>query len=736
MDTTGNTRLSRRPAFWLAFVLLFTSLGAGLLWATSRDDRLDYPETRRDSVVDRYHGVDIPDPYRWLEDLDSAETHAWMASQEQVLASFLDAERVERIQRQIEALGKTGARYSAPIHAGGRYLYTAREPEQKHAVIYSRHGLQQNEASTVLDPNVLLSDSQSFGGFTMSSTGRYLVYAVTESGSRWGRGSILDVETGRTMADTLDGVRGAATVWIQDDRGFFYFSYGSSDHLRKGTAEPLPRLRYHAMASASPAEDRTADAVVFERPDQPNWLYTPAISRDHKTLILAVYEGTASHNRVLIADLSTPGSPTAGLKFVELLGDGKHTFQFLGSRGDRFYFYTNHQAPNGRIVAIDRHRSDQRFVEVVPEQKDILAGGSTAGGNAMNLIGDRLVLLYRRVTVGVVRVFGLDGQQQHELTLNAGWIGSGLVGDDRAPGEAWYTFNGFVTPSTVFRLDLESGESRPFIQRQLPIDPDDYVLANVHYRSKDGTQVPLFIAHKRGLERDGTRPAFMYAYGFGGWTASPWYQPQMLAWLEMGGVYVLPGVRGGGEYGDSWRDAGIRLNRQTAIDDYIAAVEWLVAERYTAPGKVVANGWSASGSLAATAVLQRPDLFGAGLIGIPSLDLLRYQHFTAFRGWTRGFGSSDHPEEFQVLRAISPYHNLREDRCYPPFLVTVGEHDETTPPMHGYKFTAALQHKAGCPQPAFVRIVRGAGHAFGTNPVDSRRTFAQEIAFLSQVLDL
>ena len=382
------------------------------------------------------------------------------------------------------------------------------------------------------------------------------------------------------------------------------------------------------------------------------------------------------------------------------------------------------------------------------ESEEVLAGGSSAGGNAMSMIGERLVLLYRRANLAMLRVHRLDGRLEHEVPLAAGWIGSGLVGSDAVPGEVWFSFNGFVEPSTAYRLDLESGERRPFVRRELPIDPDDYRLEHVFYRSADGTRVPLFVAQKRTARaRDGKSPVFMYGYGFGGWVAVPWYQPHILAWLEQGGTFAMPGIRGGGEYGDAWRDAGIRLNRQNAVADYIAAAEWLVAERYTSAGKVVANGWSASGSLAAAAVMQRPEVFGAALIGIPSLDMLRYHHFTAVPGWTRGYGSSDHPEEFKVLHSYSPYHgvlDLDAGRCFPPTLVTVGEKDDVTPPLHGYKFVAALQHqqhRAGagqgaspCASPALLKVVRGAGHGFGTTPAQSRRTYAEELSFLSRVL--
>ncbi len=708
---------------------------------------LDYPEARRGAQVDVYHGVEVTDPYRWLEDLEAAETRAWMASQESLLTSYLDRDRVAYLERRIVALGETGATTSVPTFAGRRYFYTVREPQQRLAVIFARRDPEGGE-TVVLDPNDLLAESQRLGGFSLSPAGRYLVYRVVENGTRWGDLKIFDLETGATLGETIDGVAGATTVWKPDESGFYYVDYGRTESLKSGGSDAVARVRFHPVGG-----EADADAVVFPRRSPggtqadtaPGALFSLARSGDGRYLALAVYEGSADVNRLFYADL-TAGVPD----FVELATDGEHAYQFLGSSDDRFYLYTNHSAPNGRIVALDRRSErapSERWTEVVAESDDVLAGGSSVGGNAMTLVGDRLVLLYRRANLAVIRVFSLGGRLEHEIPLAAGWIGSGLVADDAMPGEVWYSFNGFVEPSTVYRLDLETGKARRAGRRGLPIDPADYLLEHVFYPSSDGTRVPLFVARKHGVRRDGSSPVFMYGYGFGGWVAVPWYQPHILAWLEMGGTFAMPGIRGGGEYGDAWRDAGIRLNRQTAIDDYVAAAEWLIAERYTSAGKVVANGWSASGSLAAAAVQQRPELFGAALIGIPSLDMLRYHHFTALPGWTRGYGSSEDPEEFKVLYGYSPYHQAQGDgRCTPPTLVTVGEKDEVTPPLHGYKFVAALQHqrrRAGgaqeavqCASPALLKIVRGAGHGFGTTPEQSRRTYAEELSFLAQALGL
>ncbi len=720
----------------IARLALTLAVASTLALTGARAETLDYPAARRDAQVDVYHGVEVPDPYRWLEDLDAEPTQAWMASQEALLESFLDRERVARLERRIEALGETGASAGVPIHAGGRYVYTVQAPGARHSVIMARQGLNGDDV-TVLDFNRLLGDDRAFRGFSLSPGGRYLAYQTAESGSPWGELKLLEMASGKTLDARIDGVSSATTAWRADESGFYYVDYGHTEELASGGAEPRARLRFHRLG-ADPANDE----VAFARPDSPGAFFTLAPSGGGRFLAVAVYEGNGAVNRLFIADLAGPAPDAATPDFVELAGDGVHAYQFLGHRGGRFFLYTNHGAPNGRVVTVDPRRTG--FAEVVPESDEVLAGGSSVGGNAMAMIGDRLVLLYRRANLALLRVHRLDGRMERELPLAPGWIGSGLIGDDAVPGEAWYSFNGFLEPSTVYRLDLTSGERRPFFERRLPIDPEDYVVEHAHYASKDGTKVPLFVAHKRGLARDGKTPVFMYGYGFGGWVAVPWYQPHILAWLEMGGVFAMPGIRGGGEYGDAWRDAGIRLNRPNAIDDYVAAAEWLIRERYTSAGRVVANGWSASGSLAATAAIQRPELFGAALIGIPTLDMLRYHHFTALPGWTRGFGSSDDLAEFRVLHGYSPYRKVveagSEDACAPPTLVTVGEKDPTASPLHGYKYVAALQHRragaARCQSPALLKIVRGAGHAFGTTSEQRRRTYAEELTFLAQVLDL
>jgi len=353
----------------------------------------------------------------------------------------------------------------------------------------------------------------------------------------------------------------------------------------------------------------------------------------------------------------------------------------------------------------------------------------------MTLVADNIVLLYRLGPIANIKLFDLSGNLKKKIDLKTGWIGSGLVGTKSVP-EIFYSLNTFSQPSTIYRLDLKTGQNKPFFTRELPIDPDDYESKYVFYQSKDGTKIPMFITYKKGLQLNGKNPVYMYGYGFGGWVAVPWYQPHMLTWLDLGGIYAMPGIRGGGEYGEAWKEAGIRLNRQNAIDDYIAAAEYLIDQKYTSPKLMVANGWSASGSLAAASIMQRPELFGAGMIGIPSLDLLRYQHFTPFKGWTTGYGSADIEEEFKVLYSYSPYHNIKNDVCYPPIMVTVGEMDQTTPPQHAYKFIARMQYNQPCENPILMKVVRGGGHGFGTTADQRREVYSQELTFLVKVLGL
>ena len=704
----------KSPVLFLHFIFLLSPF---LLKAQQAHP--SYPEAEQVRQVDNYHGMMVSDPYRWMEDTQSPETRAWIDDQEAYLKQYLDndQERV-MIRKWIDKLGETGSNYSVPVEAGGQLYYTINKPELKHNVIYRQAG-EEGKAEVIFDPNQEFKEEQSFGGFSVSPDGQTLVYFSRSGQNRWGDLSLYSLKEKQHLPVSIEGTASAGVAWNAHGTGFYYLSYGKSKALNEGNSSPKTTVHFHQIGS-SVAEDKH----IYSQPDNPNLLISIMASHDRKAMIMATFEGRSDRNKVYWVNQE---------EVKPLFEDGQYRYNFIGNRGDQYYFFSNKEAPNGKVISVDlRH---QKIKTIIAEQEATLAGGSSAGGNAMNLIGEHLVLLYRVGTRSSIRVFDLKGREQHHFPLETGWIGSGLVGHPQGD-KARFSLNTFLDPSTVYQIDLKTGKIDKFFNRPLPIDANDYVTENILYPSKDGTSIPLYIAYKKGLKKDGSNPVFMYGYGFGGWVAVPWYQPQLLTWLELGGIYVLPGVRGGGEFGDAWRDAGIRLNRQNAIDDYIAAAQWLVDQQYTSPGKVVANGWSASGSLAAAATMQRPDLFGAAMIGIPSLDMLRYQHFTAFKGWTRSYGSSDNKAEFEALYRWSPYQNIRQMQCYPPMLVTVGEKDQTTPPQHGYKFVAALQQHQNCGQPVLLKIVRGAGHSFGTSSEQSKETYTDELLFLVKVLGL
>lgn len=683
---------------------------------------LKYPEAAKADQIDHYHGFNIQDPYRWMEDTEHKNTQQWMHQQEDLLRTYVeDVPLREKIRKDIERLDDTGPGYSVPTEASGQYFFQKNAPDQKHAIIYRQMGLD-GKPTVLFDLNTHFGDKdKNYGGYRVSPDGKKMAFLVSEDQSRWGDLHILSIKDQKVQKDKIGGIPGISLVWNSNSKGFYYITYGDTEKLKTKEDQPIPVVKYHQLGEA-PEKDQ----VVFARPDVPSAIFTTAVTQDKSHLVITMYEGRSDQNKAYLIDMESGQSSG-------LIEKSEHLYAFIGKKDSDYYFYTNKEAPNGKVIKINP--DTKNHITVIPEQKSTLAGGSSQGGNAMNLVGDHLVLLYRDGTQPYIRVYNLKGLLQHEVKLETGWIGSGMVGHSDGKA-AWYSLNTFLEPSTVYRLDLETGQSKAFFERTLPIKLEDYVTKNVLYTSKDGTKVPLFIAHKKALKLDGSNPVFMYGYGFGGWVAVPWYQSHMLTWLEMGGIFVMPGIRGGGEYGDAWRESGILHNRQNAIDDYLAAAEYLIEEGYSSKGKVVANGWSASGSLAAAAVLQRPDLFGAALIGIPSLDLLRYQHFTAFKGWTRSYGSSENKDEFETLIAWSPYHNIETMRCYPPMLVTIGEKDEVTPPQHGCKFVAAMQEHQNCGQPVMLKVVWDSGHGFGNSSEQRRETFTDELCFLVKALGM
>ncbi len=473
------------------------------------------------------------------------------------------------------------------------------------------------------------------------------------------------------------------------------------------------------------------EAVVYSPPAEPGLLVGYTVSDDGRYLVITLRDGSSSQNRVLIQELDGAGRRPA----VALMPAADANYTFLGSEGPRLYFFTDQGAPRGRVIAVDLRRPGRRhWMVVVPEAPEPIAANSAVGGNALGMFGDRFVLMYLKDGRPVLRVFDREGRLEFEPPLPAGGlVWGGFAGRQRDP-EVFFRFLGLTEASTVYRLDLAKKRSSVFLDSPTPFDADSIAIEQVFYRSADGTRVPMFLAYRKGLRRDGRSPAFMYGYGAFGWVSFLYYQPFVLNWLELGGIYAQPAVRGGGEYGEPWHEAGARRRKQNVIDDYLAAAEWLVANRYTSASRLVANGGSASGGLAAAAILQRPDLFGAAVIDRPVLDMARFHRFSQASYWLPEFGSPDDPDDLRALLAWSPYHNIRDGRCYPPTLVMAGERDQVAVPLHAYKFTAALQAAQGCANPVLLKVMWGAGHNFGTTPEQSAGSWADQTAFLIRAL--
>lgn len=706
---------------WIAVVL------AVLVWAASLGAQEEPPEARRGDHVDVYHGVEVPDPYRWLENVSAPEVERWARGQDAFARSFAAAYPGRgRIGRMIREATEV-TRYSPPVRRGGRYFFTTflntggpAPPRSLHVRSTLESG---GETRTLIDREALGARGLSLVLATPSPDGRRVAYGVVETGSAAMTLRVLDVASGETLEDELRGLlRGRSSVsWTEGGRGFFYESFagGTAGEPRTALVED-ETLRYHRVGT-SQAEDRE----VFAGPPGEGRSLSHGITRDHRFLVLEVREPETGGDAVHYVDLEDDG-----LRVRELVAEEGATYSFVGGRGTELWFRTDEDAPRGRVVGIDVTRPEPaRWREVVPEAEEAITNwlGATA-------VGDALVVGYLKDALNLIRVYGLDGSFRYRVELPyPGSLWSGIVGR-RGDSEAYYSLSGLVDPGSVYRLDIRTGESALVFAPDASHDPEDFRTEQVFYRAPDGTRIPMFLVRAEGRSAPGPRPVFMYGYAFN-WAAAPWYQPHMVAWLRMGGIWALPNTRGGAAYGEAWHRAGAGRKKQTAIDDYVAAARWLIAEGITTPDLVVANTSSAGGPIGGAAVVQHPELFGAAVLDYPILDMLRYDRFTVARSWRSEYGTSRNPEDFRALLGYSPVHNLREGTCYPATLVAPGELDETAPPLHAYKFVASLQHAQGCAAPIALRVSWGAGHASGATPRRSVENWTDQLSFLARVLE-
>jgi prolyl oligopeptidase len=687
----------RRAARQAACIALAAVISTGcVIGHGHRDTARVYPPTATTNQVDDYHGTLVADPYRWLEDDSAPETKAWVEAQNKLTFDFLG--RIPQraaIKKRLTELWNY-ERFGVPFKEGGRYFITHNDGLQNQSVLYTMTSLEA-EPALLLDPNKLSDDGTvALTDFVVSDDGNMMAYGLSRGGSDWQEWRVRDVRTGVDLPDDIHWVKFSVASWTKDNKGFFYCRYDEpkKEDEMKGV-NYFHKLYYHLLGTR-----QSEDKLVYERRDQKEWGFQGDVTEDGHYLIIYVSQGTDTRNRIFYRDLTQPGAP-----IVELLNDFDAAYDFIGNVGTEFYFRTDLKAAMGRVIAIDITKPDRaNWREVVPEGPDRLQG--------VTLVNDELIGDYLKDAHTATRIYRRDGSLVREVALPGIGNASGF-GGKRRDTETFYAFTSFNTPAAIYRYDLPTGTSTVFRQPKLAFNPDDFETTQVFYHSKDGTRVPMFISYKKGLKLNGKNPTYLYGYGGFDISLTPSFSPAILLWMEMGGVFAMPSLRGGGEYGEDWHHAGMKQNKQNVFDDFIAAAEWLIANHYTRPAKLAIGGGSNGGLLVGASLTQRPDLYGAALPAVGVMDMLRFQKFTIGWAWASEYGSSDNPSDFKTLYAYSPLHNIRPGTRYPATLITTGDHDDRVVPAHSFKFAATLQAAQATAKPVLIRIETRAGHGAG-----------------------
>jgi prolyl oligopeptidase len=703
-----------------AVALLLVGATAAGCGGASNESRLSYPDTRTVDHVDDYFGTSVPDPYRWLEDLDSPETAEWVEAQNRVTEAYLSAipERAAITARLTELWDYE--RYGTPSREGDRYVFARNDGLQNQAVIYHADSLTA-APEVLLDPNELSPDGTvAVSDLSFSADGRYMAYSLADGGSDWVEWHVRDVEAGEDLPDVLTHSKFGGAAWRRDGAGFYYNHYIVPDGTQSLSAVNRDqKVYFHALGSS-----QDDDILVYERPDHPDWIFAADVTEDGRLLVVYQAEGTDPKVRVFVQDLTD----SAG-RIEPWLDEFDAEYRVVGNDGDRMYVYTNKEAPRYRLVAIDRRDPAVAWETLIsePSGRDVLAN--------VSMIADRFVVVLRTDAHEQLKVYGLDGAFERDVPLPT--IGAvGGVSGKRTHTEGFYSFTSFTYPTSVFRYDFGTSVSSVFRQPEVSFDPDEYETSQVFYASKDGTRVPMFLSYRKGLERDGTNPTILYGYGGFAIAMTPAFSAANLHWMELGGIYAVANIRGGNEYGQEWHDAGRLDHKQNVFDDFISAAEFLIAEGYTSTPKLAISGGSNGGLLVGAVVNQRPDLVGAALPAVGVMDMLRFHEFTIGWAWTSDYGSSETEEGFETLIEYSPLHNIEPGVRYPATLITTADHDDRVVPSHSFKYAATLQRAQSGEAPVLIRIETRAGHGAGKPTTKRIEERADVVAFLVRVLNI
>ncbi len=680
-----------------------------------------YPKTATVDHVDSYHGVEIADPYRWLEDdvRENPDVKAWVDAQNEVTFAYLEQipER-ERIAARLEELWDY-EKFSVPVKEGGRYFYRRNDGLQNQSVLYLQPTLDA-EPEELIDPNEWSEDGTiALASYLPSPDGRYLAYLVQDGGSDWRTARVLDLESRELLEDRLEWLKFTGLAWAADGSGFYYSRYPEPEEGAEfQSLNKEQTLYFHRIGTG-----QSEDVVAYGRPDEPDWGFSGSVTDDGAYLVITIWKGTDARYQIAVQDLREAGSKP------EMLIEGfDNDYSLAGSDGSTLFFRTDLDAPKGKLIAIDLNEPERGgWRTLMPEGEHVL--------EQVTRVGDHFVAEYLKDARSDIVIATLAGAPVRTVELPGVGVASGFNGKTGDP-ETFYSFSSYNVPPTIHRYDVATGGSDVFKRSEVDFEPSDYVVEQVFYNSKDGTRVPMFIAHRTDVEIDGNRPTLLYAYGGFSISLKPFFNPTRLAWMEMGGVYAVANLRGGGEYGEEWHEAGTKLQKQNVFDDFIAAAAYLIEEGYTQPERLGIFGGSNGGLLVGAVTNQRPDLFGAAIPAVGVMDMLRFHQFTAGRFWVDDYGSADDPEEFAALRAYSPYHNIRPETRYPAVMATTADTDDRVVPGHSFKYMAALQDAQAGDAPVLIRIETRAGHGAGKPTTKIIEEYADRWAFLVENLGM
>lgn len=657
--------------------------------------KLKYPEARRADQIDDYHGVKVHDPYRWLEQTNSEESRKWIEDQNALTRSYLESipQRKQIRDRLTEIWNYE--RYSAPSKVGRYYYFSKNDGLQNQSVLYRARSLK-DEGEVFFDPNKLSADGTvALSGSSFSDDGKYWAYGIAIAGSDRTTWRVMDTETGEHLPDTLRPNRQGGVSWLKDGSGFFYSRFPDAEEGAELKSQNFfQKLYFHKLGTP-----QSEDQVVYERPDNREYFINGRVSEDGNWLIITVGKGTERMNMVYFKNLSMEKAP-----ILPLITNLENSWTFIGNDGSVFYFRTDKDAPRGRIVSRDVLDRSSAWRELVPQSAETL--------NSVSFINDKFVLNYLKDAYTNIKIYDINGKFIRDVRLPG--IGSAAgFGGKREDKETFYTFSSFNSPPAIYRYNMETGESELFRQSKVKFDPSQFEVKQVFYNSKDGTRVPMFITHKKGIRLDGNNPAILYGYGGFNIPQTPGFSISRIPWLEMGGIYAVACIRGGSEYGKEWWESGAKLKKQNVFDDFAWAAKWLIANKYTSSRKLAIQGGSNGGLLVGAVVNQHPDLVAVALPAVGVMDMVRFPKFTIGWAWTSDYGSPDNPEEFRALYAYSPYHQLKKGTKYPATLITTADHDDRVFPAHSFKYAAAMQYAQAGDAPILIRIETKAGHGAG-----------------------